>query len=195
MSIKYDPLLGRVRESDDPTASVSESDLIETVRLVLNPYHISTHLNTELTGIILSAGVPQKIVLDVNVVGTPSGFDVYAADGGNALRLVGDGIDSGVNRELQFFTQAAVLSTAGAGKVKFYAKTRAYDDLLVNAVDLEGYDIETYVANNQQQAITIVAPDLYNIPDGNIFDIYIASDSSMTISVVDFAFTAKEIGA
>lgn len=193
--LKYDAILGHLRESDSITEGVNTADLLEAIRLTLNPYHISTHLNTPLTGITLTAGVPQKIVLDVSTVGSPNGFDIYAADGGNALRLVGDGVTSGVERELQFFTQAAILSTSGAGKVKFFAKTRAYDDLLANAVDLPGYELETYVVNNQQQALTIVAPDLYDIPDGNVFDIYVEATSAMTISIVDFAFTAKEIGA
>lgn len=166
----------------------------EVARIASEPSIYNSYLANPQTGIVLSAGVDNKIVLSSTTLGDVRGFDLYVTPQGSALRFVGSGLGNGDVASFEIRGHAGLKTGASAASVDVKVKTRPYTEAdFANAVQIPGLQVAQKLAVNATENIPIVAPEVITVNDGDLLELAINPDTGVTLDLDQFSFTAVEV--
>ena len=170
------------------------AQLNKMARIVIEPYIYNSYLPTPATGLTITAGQKNKIVLATSTVGVPNGFDLYVTPQGSALRFIGSGFGNGDTAVFSVKSHVSATTTNQSASINLCATIRPYTETdYQNAVQIGGYNVEQNMPNNATEALTLVAPDIV-LNDGDLLELCVETDSTITegFDLNQFSFNIRE---
>lgn len=176
------------------TINYTTEQLNKMSRVNIEPYIYNSYLGTPATGLTITSGQKNKIVLATTTVGAPRGFDLYVTPQGSALRFIGSGLGNGDTAVLSIKSHISATTTNQAAELDYQVVKRHYTETnFQNAVVVDGYNVEQNMPNNATEALSFVAPDI-EVSDGDLLELNIETNSTITagFDLNQFSFNARE---